>query len=528
MDKQTAIPIRQISTDEQEKILSRKLDERLAIFRNTDPSVPMYEASREMAKELCANDFCFFADNFIIIQDPESDDINQKELPFLLYDYQEQAAREIIKAIVEGYDLPIEKTRKMGLSWLLMAIFVWGWHFKQWDLLCGSQKFENVDKRGNIKSLLEKARFIIYRLPPWMFPLSEFKPLLHDKTGILLHPSHGASITGEANNTNFGRSDRRKAILFDEFSSWEQTDEAAWQSCSSTTKCRIPLSTPNTRGTNCHFFKITSGAHKNNRPILRLHWTLNPIFASGLSYDELGKPTSPWYRNEIERCISQQEVAQELDIDYEASMGSRVFPDFSLENNVVAGLVYDENLPLYGAIDFGLDQTAILWIQPDLRNKTINIIDEYVNDGKNEGTDIYHYINIIESKPYKRAIFFGDPHSGENRSLTSGDTNANALRRHGIIVRSKLAKIVERIGAGRNLVNKVRVSDCCPLTVEMFLGWQFIKPKTGNVSSQTPKHDNYCHLGDAYTYFAINFSNYNQNIKKKSGKKFKASISGVV
>ena len=42
--------------------------------------------------------------------------------------------------------------------------------------------------------------------------------------------------------------------------------------------------------------------------------------------------------------------------------------------------------------DFGLDQTALIWFQPD--GKYINIIDEYVNDGTSSaGSDIYNYID---------------------------------------------------------------------------------------------------------------------------------------
>lgn len=93
-------------------------------------------------------------------------------------------------------------------------------------------------------------------------------------------------------------------------------------------------------------------------PSLKLHWTLNPIFAFGLTYDELGKPTSPWYENEKRRSTSLQEIAAELDIDYDASNSGKVFPDFDMEVNVVENLKYNPALPLYVSWDFGLDATC--------------------------------------------------------------------------------------------------------------------------------------------------------------------------
>ena len=233
-----------ISAEQQESLLSEKINKRFEYSLLVSPETRSYEelvVNRELVRALCKGDkddpaagFIFWCDNFVWIQNPRTEDYTKANVPFLLYDYQEQAAREIVNAIVGGYDMPIEKSRDMGLSWLVIAIFVWGWNFHGWNLLVGSQKAENVDKRGNIKTLLEKARYIISRCPEWLVP--QLTERSNDKEMLLIHPETGATFAGESNNINFGRSDRRKAILFDEFASWEQTDRAAWQSCSSTTR----------------------------------------------------------------------------------------------------------------------------------------------------------------------------------------------------------------------------------------------------------------------------------------------------
>lgn len=519
------IEITRISELTQQRLLKKHLRERTDNQILALPETPKFEINREIQKNLAKNSFKFFANNFVWIQNPRAEDPKDKDIPFLLWDFQEHAANEIIKAIQEGYDLPIEKSRDMGMSWLLITILVWGWHFHQWEALVGSQKAENVDTRGNIKALLEKARYIIERLPDWMVPHLERG--IHDKSMILVHPRHSTSISGESNNTNFGRSDRRKVILFDEFTSWEQTDRAAWQSCSATTKCRIPLSTPNTRGVNCYFYQIVQDHKKKGKPYLRLHWPLHPTFGDKLYFDEYGNPRSPWYDSECKRASTPAEVSQELDIDYEASMAGKVFGEFNMELHVDEDVAYDPLLPLYVSWDFGLDQTAIIWVQNDPRKKRHYIIDEYVNDGRGEGDNILHYIDIIDSKPYKKAIHFGDPHSGENRSLTSGQSNADILRKHGIIFRSKRTKIATRVASGRNLLKDVRISPVCSLTIEMFASWQMRRPKTGMTTSEVPEHSIHSHIGEAYTYYTFNFSNRFTERKPIKKKTYEPSISGT-
>lgn len=486
------------------KYLDDKLDERFKYNILCDNGTKGYKENRAMVYSLCKNDCKFFLNNFVWIMNARSETAEDKDVMFLLYPYQEYAVDEIVKAITEGYDIPIEKSRDMGLSWLLIGIFVWGWHFHAWDLLVGSQKFENVDTVGNIKSLIEKARFIIERMPSWMRPKMKYR--VHDKNGVLIHPTNNATLAGESNNTNFGRSDRRKAILFDEFSSWVLSDKAAWQSCSSTTKCRIPLSTPNTRGTNCHFYTILNNAKKKGLPHLTLHWSLNPVFNVGLYIDENNKLRSPWYDNEVNRATDIAEVYQELDIDFEASMGSLVYPGFRVDEQVSDDIEYNPDLPLYLGWDFGLDSTALVWVQPDPISGFINIIDEYQNDGNTrEGADIMHYVNVVNSKPYKKAIHFGDPFSGENRSLAArGQSNASILRRNGIIFKSKRTKITTRISAARNIIKKLRVSSNCPIFIECLTSWQMVLPKSGAKLGLVPKHDEFSHMGEAFSYYAFN------------------------
>jgi hypothetical protein len=204
-------------------------------------------------------------------------------------------------------------------------------------------------------------------------------------------------------------------------------------------------------------------------------------------------------------------------------MGGKVFGAFDAEHQVRDDVEYNPNLPLYISWDFGLDQTALVWYQPDRKNRTINVIDEYANSGSSrEGADIYHYVDIIESKNYKDAIHYGDPHSGENRSLAArGESNARILRKAGIIFKSQRTRIVNRVAAGRNILSQLRISASrCPMFTETLTSWQ--------MKNQIPDHSEYSHYGESYTYFAWNYSQSAVNKNNTTKKKYEPSLSGVM
>ncbi len=243
-------------------------------------------------------------------------------LPFLLFPFQEEFVRKLISKIEKGEDILAEKSRDMGVSWLIVTAIVWCFikPISGQDFLLGSRKFELVDKKGAQDSLFEKARFNLYRLHRSLMPQG-FNSDKHDNVGFILNPETGSFLKGEANNANFGTGGRYKASIMDEFAKWEETDEQAWTSMGDATPCRIPVSSP--WGLGRKFAQLRfSGAVE----VLTLHWTLHPLKAAGLYHDEAGKPRSPWYDSECARRRDDPEanIGQELDINYLTS-GSPYF-----------------------------------------------------------------------------------------------------------------------------------------------------------------------------------------------------------
>ena len=65
-------------------------------------------------------------------------------------------------------DVFIEKSRQMGISWLVCLVFVYFYIFYDYRFLLISAKHDLVD--GDEKSLFTKIRYIISKLPMWMLP----------------------------------------------------------------------------------------------------------------------------------------------------------------------------------------------------------------------------------------------------------------------------------------------------------------------------------------------------------------------
>jgi len=240
--------------------------------------------------------------------------LTQPAIPFLLFDYQEDMILKLQEHINQGIDLLVEKSRDMGVSWLVITVMLH--YFLQPvpgnDFLLGSRKFEYVDRKGAEDTLFEKARYIFYRLHS-VFRPEGFDRNRHDNVGLIQNPETGSFIRGEANNANFGSGGRYKAALMDEFAKWEETDEQAWTSMGDSAPCRIPVSTP--WGLGRKFAQLRfSGAIE----VLTLHWSLHPLKSAGLYKDQDGKQRSPWYDAECERRKDDPEanIGQELDIDY--------------------------------------------------------------------------------------------------------------------------------------------------------------------------------------------------------------------
>ena len=263
----------------------------------------------------CARDPFFYSDTFVYTFDPRLTS-NLRIIPFILYEFQEDALMKIIDAICgtperDPHDILIKKSRDMGASWVNLLAFEHLWHFfGMYNFKFLSRKEDLVDATDDPDSLMWKIDFIHVYLPGWLLPQIERKSM--NITNI----DNGSVIVGESTNKRAGRGGRQSAMLLDEFAAVEHATAASILSATAdVTNCRILNSTP--EGASGGFFNRHESMPKED--IITMHWSIHPVKNKGLYFDKDGKPRSPWYDAECKRRDNPVEIAQELDIDFAAS-----------------------------------------------------------------------------------------------------------------------------------------------------------------------------------------------------------------
>jgi len=427
------------------------------------------------------------------------------DLPFDLYDFQEETALELIQAIREGYDEFIEKSRDMGVSWLTLAVLFWMWLYEPgFQALVGSRKEDYVDN-GQLDSLFGKFDYLINHIKDLLVLPEGFALARHRTYMKLVNPENGNTIQGESANKNFSRSGRYTVVVFDEVGFWPDA-RRSWTAAGDAAKCRIAITTPPDEPSFAKAIRF-SGKVK----VLTLHWRRHP------------KKDRAWYDREKSRR-TEDEVLHELDISWEYSSTGRPYPE--TDKLTFGNYPYNPTLPLYVVLDVGLDGIAIGWYQPVQNSDWITLVEAYeVTDyvierclpffGKEVGSRFTYTdkdLAIIEQVKYwKPGVFFGDP-SGKSRHVESGVSPYAILQQHGIYVQVNDAENewVPRRDAAKRLYTHLRVND-----TEGTRWWhQCVRsaryPKRDENSQATtpinkPVHDWTSHHRTQTEFFAVNY-----------------------
>lgn len=306
--------------------------------------------------QMCADDILFYCNWAIWTFDPRIKAPQSKVLAFVTYEFQDETILDL-QAAISSHDMLIEKSRCMGASWMCLIVMQHAWMFQPFSsFLLGSRVEDLVDKPGDPRSLFWKLDFLHQHLPSWMMP-NHVRTFLH-----LENNDNGSTMDGQGTMGDFGRGDRRSAILLDEFA-MVQDGHKIERSTRDATPCRIYNSTP--QGPAGAFYD----KRNTNIKKARLHWTVHPLYSKGLYYDSDGKARSPWYDNECARASHPIEIAIELDIDY---MGSsyQFYPaelrrKIEIEDvrppYVRGNLLYDEDCKPLSFIENPLG-SLLLWV----------------------------------------------------------------------------------------------------------------------------------------------------------------------
>lgn len=189
---------------------------------------------------LCSKDIVFWVNHYCWCFEPRQ----EKEFPMVLFDYQAWALRSLVEDLDSNHgDIVIEKARDMGITWIILYLFLWYWLFRaNSNFLISSFREQEVDWQGSMATLFPKLRYTVDKLPDWMRP-EGYNPRLHATYMRLYNPVNHSVILGSNPIPNIGRGGRYKVMLYDELAQWPYSS-ASWDSGSQSTNIRIALSTP--------------------------------------------------------------------------------------------------------------------------------------------------------------------------------------------------------------------------------------------------------------------------------------------
>ena len=271
-------------------------------------------------RSIYKNDPAQFIIDWGVTYDPRNIDRGLPALcPFLLFPKQEEWVHWFLDRWKNREPGLTDKSREMGISWLTVALACTMCMFYEgMSVGFGSRKEEYVDKIGDPKSLLYKARQFVQHVP------KEFRgswdPKKHAPHMRINFPDTQSIISGEAGD-GIGRGDRTSFYVVDE-SAWLPRPELVEASLSQTTNCRIDISTP--RGMNNPFAKKRFSGKVS---VFSMHWRDDP------------RKDQAWYEKVCYDLDNPVVIAQEVDLDYAASMEGILIPAAWVQAAVDAHIV---------------------------------------------------------------------------------------------------------------------------------------------------------------------------------------------
>jgi len=254
-------------------------------------------------------------------------------IPFILFPAQEEWIHWLLKCWKEQKPGVSDKSRDMGLSWLTTALATTlCLHNKGLEIGFLSRKEEYVDSIGDPKSLLEKVRIFVSLLPKeFRGDWDRRKDSVHKKISF---PQTGSRIRGEAGDGSF-RGDRLSLIFVDE-AAWIPRAHLLDASLSATGNCRIDISTPHGRGN-----PFADKRFDGKTEVFSLHWTKDP------------RKDQEWYEKKCNDINDPIVIAQEIDLNYDASQEGIVIPSAWVQASIDAHIKL--NLSVSGIRRIGFD-----------------------------------------------------------------------------------------------------------------------------------------------------------------------------
>lgn len=256
------------------------------------------------------------------------------------------------------------------------------------------------------------------------------------------------------------------------------------------------ISTP--RGKN-HLFDVYDIAKDSNE------W-----FCQKLSLDDTKHiPVSMIQQDIADGLVSEELVQQEyycsFEQGHEGAYYARYIDKMRLSGQI-GNVKWNPSYKTNTAWDLGMkDYMAIIWYQ--LVGPNVHVIDCY----QNTGLGIDHYIDVVQSKPYKYDKHWG-PADIAVREIATGYSRVEAARQLGLnfeIKENGLSSALPNVGFA-NGINAARAAMAitwidevkCADLIKALENYREAKNKYG-IGTGKDVHDKYSHLSDAFRYMSV-------------------------
>lgn len=482
---------------------------------------------QQLEIESCKRDPLYFFRNYLRTdRNPTMYDNTYPDiLPFIPFPFQEEYIKEVWESITE-WNKPIqdrdpsvltnvfiEKSRQMWISWITAGILLYWFLFHHHKYTIISRTAEEVDTAWDMDSMFEKIRFMIRELPNWMIPKWFSKELGRNKTNAYMRitdPNTGASITWKSANPDAGRWGTRNAIFMDEMAFMQNANtinKAAWNN----TPCRIFNSTPNWEWN--EFYRMRKLCFER---VDKETWRVLLPEIKWLRYHRSEHPhyTEEWYKRKT-KGMTREQIAQELEIDYNTSIIGRVYPSFPSES---IDIEYDFQKPLYVWMDnshWWQDPNSIICMQPNWAYwDIIDAIEIYqppeycaeyltcqprfqLNNVEEE------FLNRYKNYNWKKAIFISDPY--DTKSSLWSSTILDDYKKVWInLMLPQERKKTEQILKTRTNIHRIRYNDNCLDFASAIMNAKYPERKENSNatwSNLLPVHNRTSHYRTALEYW---------------------------
>lgn len=385
---------------------------------------------RDSVDKLCAADPAYALLLYGVIFEPRLRGGRGGVQPFIPFGWQVDLIRwfeaRMAEDMGDGY---VSKARGIGATWVFCWLALHGWLWKTpFDSLLVSRNAEQVDKTGDKKSMFNKVDFFMEHLPARLIPKG-YDPKEHRFTRLLINPSNGNTISGDATTVKAGRGDRVTFILYDEAAAIPAFSEV-WGTGQGTTDHRFAISTESIEEGD-DWYRMWSSAKANNPDVVfELDWWRNPFMDNAWAKASRARAEADGLGHIWDR---------EYGRDRMAGLGTYIY---EYARSIRASNVFHHpgmGKRLYCCIDPGLyDPTGIVWVQYDPGEDVYDVLDAYMRGSVESGYHASVMTGIPVSGSYEYdddaldimrwtrtirdpVIYVGDPY-GENRGGSGGPT----------------------------------------------------------------------------------------------------------